>query len=95
MQFLYGFIAGVITTVVGIVVWALRQMEQEFPPHKCSVWDYCVLDNEYKLFFCVFCHKVVGFEKDGKRMIKPQVLDKEHTIYGQKEYSDDILRDSV
>jgi len=69
--------------------------EYEIPPHKCTVWDYCTLDNEYKLLFCVFCHKVVGFEKDGIRTIKPQVLDKEHQMYKEKEFSEDILRDSV
>lgn len=66
------------------------------PPHKCNIWNWCILDNDYKLFSCVICHKVVAFEDStGKRTVKPNILDKEHKQYEQKEFSDDILRDSV
>ena len=74
-------------------------MEEKYPewlpPHKCNIWSHCILDNDYILYFCVICHKVVAFDKDGKRTVKPQVLDKEHSQYKEKEYSDDVLRDSV
>ena len=71
------------------------EVPDNLPPHKCTVWDYCILDNEYKLLFCVFCHKVVGYEKDGVRIIKTITLEKEHQIFGQKEYSEDVLKDNA
>lgn len=61
--------------------------------HKCTVWDYCFLDNDenYKILFCVFCRKVVGYDKDGKRVI----LDHKEKQYTKNEYSPETLNDSV
>ena len=61
--------------------------------HKCSVWDYCLLnDNDsYKILFCIFCHRVVGYEKNGKRFMR----NFNENLYNKKEYSTETLNDSV
>ena len=59
--------------------------------HKCAVWDYCLLNDTYKILFCIFCHKVVGYEKDGKRFMRNV---SEHG-FDKKEYSNQTLNDSV
>ena len=70
----------------------------EFPeidiPHKCNIWSWCVLDEHYKLLFCVICHKVIGYDKDGVRVIK-KITIPNHIEYEQKEYSDDVVKESV
>lgn len=62
-------------------------------PHKCTVLDYCLLtdDENYKILFCVFCHRVVGYEKNGKRIMK-DTNPKEHYKH---EYSKETLSDSI
>ena len=57
--------------------------------HKCSVCDYCLLNDNYKILFCIFCRKVIGYEKEGRRYIINQ------TQFKQKEYSPETLNDSV
>ena len=61
--------------------------------HKCSVWDYCFLndDNNYKILFCIFCRRVVGYEKNGKRFMR----NFNENLYNKKEYSTETLNDSV
>ena len=61
--------------------------------HKCTVWDYCLLneDNSYKIIFCIFCRKVVGYEKDGKRFMR--TFEEEH--FKKNQYSEKTLNDSV
>ena len=61
--------------------------------HKCSVWDYCFLndDDNYKILFCIFCRRVVGYEKNGKRFIR----DFSENQYNKKEYSPETINDSV
>ena len=61
-------------------------------PHKCSVWDYCFLrDESYKILFCIFCHRVVGYEKGGKRFMR----DFQEHQYKKKQYSEDTLNNNV
>jgi hypothetical protein len=62
-------------------------------PHKCSVWEFCYLndDQNYKILFCTFCRRVVGYEKDGKRFMRTF----DESKYGKKEYSQETLNDSV
>lgn len=65
-------------------------MNEEFNiEHKCSVADYCLLNPSYKILFCIFCRKVIGYEKDGRRYIINQ------TQYKQNDYSPETLNDSV
>jgi hypothetical protein len=53
-------------------------------PHRCgAVMEYCVLDNDYILFFCSLCRIVVGYEKDGVKMMKIEIV----SGYKQKELS--------
>ena len=61
--------------------------------HKCTVWDYCLLsdDDSYKILFCIFCHRVVGYEKDGKRVMK----DFHEQKHIKHEYSKETLDESV
>ena len=69
----------------------MRPHDDEYPiPHKCSVWDYCSLSDDYIILFCVFCHQVVGYQKGNVRYIKDSV-----NQYKQKEYSDETLNNSV
>ncbi len=62
-------------------------------PHKCNVLEYCFLndDNNYKILFCVFCRRVVGYEKDGKRFMR----DFAEQQYKRKEYSQETLNNNV
>ena len=62
-------------------------------PHKCTVWDYCLLneDDSYKILFCVFCRKVIGYEKNGKRFMR----DFREEQYKKKEYSQETLNNNV
>lgn len=61
-------------------------------PHKCCVWDYCLLRENYKIIFCVWCKKIVAYEKDGKRV---ESNDYKQTRYNKKQYSEETLNDSV
>ena len=68
--------------------------DDQFPiPHKCNIWDYCTLSEDYLILFCVFCHKVVGYQKGNVRFMKMSV--EEEGKYKQKEYSDETLNNSV
>lgn len=57
--------------------------------HKCSVVDYCLLNPSYKILFCIFCHKVIGYEKDGRRYIINQ------SQFKQKEFSPETQKENV
>ena len=65
--------------------------DEQFPiPHKCNVWDYCTLSDDYIILFCVFCHQVVGYQKGNIRVMKDTIAK-----YKKKEYSDETLNNSV
>ncbi len=54
--------------------------------HKCTVLDYCIFGKDHKILFCVFCRTVVGYEKDGKRVISPNT----HKLYSEKTINDSV-----
>jgi hypothetical protein len=58
--------------------------------HTCKILDYCLLSKDHKILFCIFCHNVVGYEKNGKRVLLNNV---DHRIRHQ--YSEETLNDSV
>jgi len=43
--------------------------------------------DDHKILFCVFCRRVVGYEKDGKRVINIEHL--------KHKYSEKTVNDSV
>jgi len=55
--------------------------------HKCTVLDYCLWEEDHKILFCVFCRRVVGYEKDGKRVI--------NTTHVKHKYTEKTINDSV
>jgi len=60
-------------------------------PHRCgAIMEHCILDESYTLWFCSVCRLVIGYDKDGKHMMKGEVV----TGYQQKEYSDETIKDS-
>ena len=59
-------------------------------PHRCgAIMEYCILDESYTLWFCSVCRLVIGYDKDGKRLMKGEVV----TGYGQKELSDETKKE--
>ena len=63
-------------------------------PHKCNLWEECLLDDEYKLLFCSLCRQVVGYEHEGKRMIKRAIVE-QLLDYKQNQLSEQTRKDSV
>jgi len=55
--------------------------------HKCTILDHCLFADDHKILFCVFCRRVVGYEKDGKRVINIEHL--------KHKYSEKTVNDSV
>ena len=55
-------------------------------PHNCGkVLDYCIVSDDYRIVYCIFCKKIKGYEKNGKQYI---------VEYNQP-LSDKILQDNV
>lgn len=39
-------------------------------PHKCGrVLDYCLVSDDYKILYCIFCKKIKGYERSGKQYL--------------------------
>ncbi len=53
--------------------------------HKCTAFYYCNLDNGDRFLVCNEC----------QRMVLMCTISIEDKIYNLKEYSDDVLRDSI
>ena len=53
--------------------------------HKCTVFFYCTLDNGNRFLICSEC----------QQMTLMSTIAIEDKVYNLKEYSDDVLRDSV
>ena len=54
--------------------------------HKCGrVLDYCLVNENYKILYCIYCRKIKGYEKDGKQYI----------VEYDQPLTDKILNDSV
>jgi len=53
--------------------------------HKCTVFFYCTLDNGNRFLICSEC----------QQMTLMSTISIEDKVYNLKEYSDDILRDSI
>ena len=51
--------------------------------------EYCILDESYTLWFCSVCRLVIGYDKDGKRMLKAEAV----TGYKQKELSNETKKE--
>ncbi|HTH22151.1 MAG TPA: hypothetical protein VL854_08035 [Nitrososphaeraceae archaeon] len=60
-------------------------------PHRCgAVQEYCILEeDQYIIYFCSLCRLVIGYEKDGVRVMKGD----ETTKFKQKQYSDKTIKD--
>ena len=63
-------------------------------PHKCNLWESCILDDDYELLFCALCRRVVGYQKDGVRQIRKSIIE-QLVDHKQNQYSEETLRDSV
>ena len=57
--------------------------------HKCTVMDYCILDEERTIWFCIFCRKVVGLQTGNKLQLSGAAVTGKH----QKEYSDEVIEE--
>jgi hypothetical protein len=60
-------------------------------PHRCgAVMEFCIIPEEESIiYFCSLCRNVIGFEKDGMRIMKGD----EVTGFKKKQFSDKTLKD--
>ncbi len=62
--------------------------------HKCAIMEWCILNNEWKLLFCIVCRRVTGYERpDGSREFVDVKVTTDATK--QKEYSEKTLEDNI
>ena len=55
-------------------------------PHNCGkVLDYCLVNADYKILYCIFCKKIKGYEKYGKQFI----------VEYNEPYTKQIINDSI
>ena len=65
-------------------------------PHRCVIFDYCNIDDNSQLLFCIFCRKIVGIKK-GEELLIGDVVEVKTNIseHKQKEYDKDNLKEWI
>ena len=55
-------------------------------PHKCGkVLDFCIVNDNYKILYCIFCRRIKGYELRGKQ----------HLVEYDAPYTEKVLKDNA
>jgi hypothetical protein len=55
-------------------------------PHKCNVFDFCIVSEGVEILFCIFCRKVAGLKEGDNIKLKSTIF----TDKKRNEYSDEL-----